>query len=385
MRRTSRLATALCAALGAAGALASEFPAAFDSQVAAGLPATLELPPEAGKAVVRVLIVDAPLRSVVDFPSQEPVRMFHARLDGAPAVVTRAGADMRITVAGGDGVDVLAPEADGTMNVHHLGGAGRGPAREGGRARRSVRPGSGDTPFVRVVKPDDLPLEDTGEVQPLRVYFFLHDELTQPPKPFDLAWIYGRSPGAAPKLGEVIENIHAGYVAWWLADLERNVLPGQPLRVTYMASMPGITDAAYGTPSTHVDWAFAMPSVARRYRLPWGKSYRNKFVLLLPDEVAPGVAGKAFKEGNTAVASVNASYSVIAHELGHTLGAVHEDSDIRFSGAWWCETNMYPGGVPFTANCYEYTRANQLRIQDYYSGGPGRPRALGLSMEETID
>jgi hypothetical protein len=373
MRPASRFAAALCAALGATAAFATDFTATFDGQVATGLPVGLDLPPASGGGPSRRLVVEAPLRAVVDFPGEGAVRMFHAHLDGQPAVVTRAGGDIRITVTGGDGVDVLAPQPDGTVDTHHLAAAAEGSS--GGRTRRAANLDGGDTPFVHLVKPDDLPLDDTGEVQPLRVYLFVHDELTKAPKPSELAWIYGRGPGRAPLLSKVIENIHAGYVAWWLADLERNVLPGEPLRVTYMAGLPGITDASYGTVSTLIDWAFAMRPAARRHGLPWGKSYRNKFVLLLPDDVAPGIAGKAFNEGNAAVASMTASYSVVAHELGHTLGAIHEDSDVRFAGAWWCQTNMYPASLPLVGNCYEYTLANRLRIQDYYSGGPARPRA----------
>lgn len=385
MRHASRLALSLAVTLWTAACRASDLVAAFDAAIAAGLPTNLILPAAEGAAGgERVLSIDRALASEVEIPGKGPVRMYHAHLAGSPATITRSGTSLHISLATADGMDILAPGKDGAIRTTHLGahtGAGNRPVT---RARRAVDPRQ-RSPFVHVAGADDLPLADVGEIQPLRVFFFLHDDLVQPIKTDQMAWIYGRGPAAPVSLGDLIEEIHAAHVAWWLDELERDLIPGEPIRVVYRAGMPGLTDARYGAETTLTDWAFALGQQASRYKLPWLASFRHKFVLLVPGSVAPGIAGKAHIEGAAAVASLADRYSTVAHELGHTLGASHDDAEVRFAGLWWCQTTMYAWVNPFLTSCLAYSQANRERIRDYYSGGPGRPRAQGQVMDETSD
>lgn len=51
-------------------------------------------------------------------------------------------------------------------------------------------------------------------------------------------------------------------------------------------------------------------------------------------------AGLAYQKQNTAIASAGA-YGAPAHEIGHLLGATHEDAELKFNG-WVCETYTHP-------------------------------------------
>jgi hypothetical protein len=70
-----------------------------------------------------------------------------------------------------------------------------------------------------------------------------------------------------------------------------------------------------------------------------------------------------FFSGNSAIASLT-SYINVAHEIGHLLGAKHEDYETQFNG-WWCETNMSPRSGGITSNCYVFSPANRQNIKNY--------------------
>lgn len=67
--------------------------------------------------------------------------------------------------------------------------------------------------------------------------------------------------------------------------------------------------------------------------------------------------------GISAIASLT-SYTYAAHEIGHLLGARHEDSEIQYNG-WWCETYMTPKPGSITSNCYLFSPANRQNIKNY--------------------
>lgn len=73
-------------------------------------------------------------------------------------------------------------------------------------------------------------------------------------------------------------------------------------------------------------------------------------------------AGLAYFKQNTAIASVS-HYSAPAHEIGHMLGATHEDAELSFNG-WVCETYTHPR-MPARSNCYRYSDQNRANILEY--------------------
>lgn len=81
------------------------------------------------------------------------------------------------------------------------------------------------------------------------------------------------------------------------------------------------------------------------------------------------IQGVATREGHCAIASIN-SYRVPAHEIGHMLGATHEDSDVIYDG-WWHDTIMLSDDFsPLRGNAYRYSDKNRENIRQYLNRFP---------------
>jgi hypothetical protein len=91
-------------------------------------------------------------------------------------------------------------------------------------------------------------------------------------------------------------------------------------------------------------------------------------VLLTNDSLNEKTLGAALVRqpsqiGTFAIASLS-SYATVGHEIGHLLGAKHEDSEVQYNG-WWCETYMTPQGDSMKSNCYTYSPANRENIKNF--------------------
>jgi hypothetical protein len=324
--------------------------ARFDATTRKSLPASLMLPEiDYGDGILKTLTltVKARLRSSVTFPDEVPAMLFDAVLDGHAATVTRSGTDLDISVVMDDGVHVMTVRQDSATIGHtHLPAmSGEGPRRQ----RRS--PGYGFEGDVEYLGTPPVPMPLADPLAPLEVRIFLHDEMRS----------------------SRTRDIHAGYVAWWLRDMESMVLPDDvSIDVIYQQAVPGISDRPYGAPNSLFTWLNAVDAftASRHLRRTW----KNKYLLITEKRPAPGKLGQAIPARGIAVATVSGPYSVVAHELGHLLGADHAEAEWRAAGQWWpCRTNMYPNDAPLLANCYEYSAGNVSRIRRYVDlkGYPG--------------
>lgn len=94
----------------------------------------------------------------------------------------------------------------------------------------------------------------------------------------------------------------------------------------------------------------------------------TKVLLVTNESLNSRIAGIArvyppFFSGNSAIASL-INYINVAHEIGHLLGARHEDYETQFNG-WWCETYMTPKPGGIKSNCYIFSPANRQNIKNY--------------------
>ena len=79
-----------------------------------------------------------------------------------------------------------------------------------------------------------------------------------------------------------------------------------------------------------------------------------------------GIAGYGLVKGHCAIAAIT-SKQVPAHEIGHMLGATHEDSEVIYDG-WWHDTIMLSdefSGV--RGNAYRYSEKNRENIRKHLS------------------
>jgi hypothetical protein len=320
----------------------------FDAAIAGGFPARLELPvvPSLGGAGVppsgRVrraaprLTVTHSLDVAVQMPGLPAGRLFVGQLDDENVVLTRIGPYLDITRARTEGVDVVgytlgsrqmlrdAVAAPGGLSP---GPVGRPPAGSpAGRTRRAI--------------------EDPHAFSPT-FHVFIHDDVQATPR-----------------------RIHAIFVAWWLADVARKVLPTESLRVVYRAAVPGVTDMPYGYPEALENWQNTASAYAALHGLPHGRSYKHKFLLLTRERPMKGANGVAYEGGAEAMASIRGRVNIVAHEFGHTLAAMHADAERRGPLIARCITSMWPGAISGDADCYRYSDDNGRNIRHYLRHGP---------------
>ncbi|KLD69538.1 hypothetical protein Y886_42855, partial [Xanthomonas hyacinthi DSM 19077] len=156
--------------------------------------------------------------------------------------------------------------------------------------------------------------------------------------------------------------------AWWLADLQRNILPGKKVDLLYSQRIPGVTDVKYEYVGSLHDWSDVVEHYALEQDIP--RTYKHKFMLIVKGLPEPERHGRSWQKGTEGIASVSGRYPEIAHQLGHLLGATHARAEVRYGG-WWCETNMYAPSLTVRSNCYEYSAENAYQIREYVTTAGG--------------
>lgn len=329
-----RLFACIALAIPPVYAAETDVTARFDASVSNGLPVTLSVHHRAahaddGDERAGSLTVDRRLPVEAVFPDGTTHVVYAGTLDGKEVVLT--GSDDHIDIGDGERASRGLSAIDSPSKV---------------RVRKSV---------------DPTPVEG---VRTLDVHFFLHDNLRE---------------------RHTADDIHADYVAWWLKDMTDNVLPSMRIVVHYHQSEveKAVTSHYYTAPHdiTNLDMrnANALELIAQRGSA-WvrlveqaSETHMEKFVLLTGPVLPSGAYGLAYQGGSAAIASLDGSYRVVAHEAGHLLGAEHADSAILYWGGWWCESNMYPYAFGLRSKCYAYTKENERRVRNYVIAGADVP------------
>lgn len=360
----------LAATLPAAGACATTWNAStslgrFDAAIASGLPqsiSSLAATDETGRPASGHLAIESKLDTVVALPDGSHILTYLGAWNGMPATVSRGdgqllvetddalvvhdafGGDIvfadgshgqmynatwhgepAVATRVGDHFDVTSSTSTGVEVTSVIAGTGQAPAAAS-RSRRSSA--------------------DTLHPNRLTFHLMLHDDLTDMNS----------------------QQVHAGYVAWWLADLQRSVMHGKKVDVLYSQQIPGVTDIRYSYLGSLHDWSDVIGAYAREQHIP--RTYKHKFLLVTQGAPEPGRYGRSWQKGSDGIASVGGRYPELAHQLGHLLGAKHVNAEVRFGG-WWCETNMFAPSLLVRSNCYGYSRGNMRLIDDYIRTGDG--------------
>jgi len=82
-----------------------------------------------------------------------------------------------------------------------------------------------------------------------------------------------------------------------------------------------------------------------------------------------GIGGYALVKGHCAIAAIT-SVHIPAHEIGHMLGATHEDGEVIYKG-WWHDTIMLSDDFSSArGNAHRYSDKNRENIRKYLSAFP---------------
>ncbi|SEW17240.1 hypothetical protein [Luteibacter sp. 329MFSha] len=313
------LALALAAGCLATGpaANASSSAAAFDAALAAGHAPAFAL--EYDGVMHQIAGLDR-LEVELEGPDGQPGAIYAAQVDGRPATIVRLG----------DRLDIAYDDEK---------------ASAAGRAKRSGEwipdyAGLDDLAGMGDENPPDPEADQPGG-DGLNVWIFLHDNANEPDHARFVNW----------------------YTAWWLKEMKNDVIPGKPVRVFLKTRVPGLTDLDYhaGTQVErlhdvhlrgfeYVDGVGGHPGPLTRYMLFVDKPAGNW---------GSNAVGVALDRGKSAMASRTGPRHIVAHELGHTIGGVHEHAQ-----TFPCASSM-AGYVLATISCRWYTSANQRNIREF--------------------
>lgn len=152
---------------------------------------------------------------------------------------------------------------------------------------------------------------------------------------------------------------------------EISAITGRAFKFNMLRNIRGVTDFNYTSKSVKevVDrWMAVAATYKNDNNLGWTQT--DRYILVINGNINDQVLGAALPRQPALIASVS-SYQVVAHEVGHSFTATHEDAEIGWN-PWGvqCETYVYPEVSKNRANCYRYTPKNRAHIVNYLKDAP---------------
>lgn len=140
--------------------------------------------------------------------------------------------------------------------------------------------------------------------------------------------------------------------------------------IQFIRNLPPYTNFVYENEdhqSTGKKWDILALKYRNEKNLPYNRT--TKFLLITKNLLNSKVAGIAGVGQQFGIASLT-NVLAVGHEVGHTLDAKHENSDVLYRGGWWCDSYMKPNPTYLAGNCHVYTDANRQRISAYLNNVP---------------
>ena len=176
------------------------------------------------------------------------------------------------------------------------------------------------------------------------------------------------------------DKLYADHFSWFKAELElvaqRDVL--------IIMCKPGEAPELSGYNYKNEDESAALRDWKDQLQGLYSEMSRNpnfnpnliKFILLTRDNLHEKLGGLAGQQAGVAAIKGHCAISAItftqapAHEIGHMIGATHEDSEVTYDG-WWHDTIMLVDGyTPLRGNAYRFSDKNRENIREYLSRLP---------------
>lgn len=196
-------------------------------------------------------------------------------------------------------------------------------------------------PQIQIRSLKALPLEK----MPIFIHAFIHDDIAEPQS-----------------------EIYKKHFLPMVKEIEG--VTGRRVSVQFIRHQPTYTDFAYENSdeqATYQSWNKLAIQYRDKQNLPYQRT--TKFLLLTNKSLNSRVGGIAGIGQQTGIASLKSTI-IVGHEVGHMLDASHENSEVLFRGAWWCESYMVPSPNLLTTNCDIYTNANRERISAFLRDAP---------------
>lgn len=163
-------------------------------------------------------------------------------------------------------------------------------------------------------------------------------------------------------------QFYPDYFSWFKTELENVTQRKVQIRIPFVGAHPSLSGFNYKQAEEEKTirewWQLVQELHIKTVQNGGLEPSLTKILLLTRDNLNSQVAGIATVKSYAAIASIT-QYQTPAHEIGHMLGATHDDGAIEYDG-WWHNSIMFGDDfASFRGNTYRFTEKNRANIRNY--------------------